>query len=181
MLWSYMGEWRYISTILDLGTKWRWVFSLTARQLYSLEKSPPQNRSARFGEEKNVLPLTGIEPGCPTRTSTRYSICLSIYLSTYLSIYLWLDRLPLFQFLNPIHSQQDSLDGRSARHKSATYTQNNTNRINADINALSGIGTHDPSVRASEDSSCLLRAAGHCDPPNSILVKHISGECYHVM
>jgi hypothetical protein len=39
-------------------------------------------------------------------------------------------------------------------------------RINAytDIPAFSGIGTHDPSVRASEDSSCL-RPRGHCDWP----------------
>jgi hypothetical protein len=38
-----------------------------------------------------------------------------------------------------------------------------THRINAhtDIHALSGIRTHDPSVRASEDSSCL-RQGGHC-------------------
>jgi hypothetical protein len=31
---------------------------------------------------------------------------------------------PLLQFLNPIHSRQDSLDGESARLKAATYTQN---------------------------------------------------------
>jgi hypothetical protein len=30
------------------------------------------------------------------------------------------------------------------------------------IHALSGIQTHDPSVRASEDGSCL-RPRGHCD------------------
>jgi hypothetical protein len=34
---------------------------------------------------------------------------------------------PLFQFLNLIHSRQESLDGGSARRKAATYTQNNTN------------------------------------------------------
>jgi hypothetical protein len=34
---------------------------------------------------------------------------------------------PLFQFLNPIHSPLDSLDGESARRKADTYTQNNTN------------------------------------------------------
>jgi hypothetical protein len=34
---------------------------------------------------------------------------------------------PLFQFLNPIHSLQDSFDGGSARRKASTYTQNNTN------------------------------------------------------
>jgi hypothetical protein len=31
---------------------------------------------------------------------------------------------PLLQFLDPIHSRQDSLDGGSARRKAATYTQN---------------------------------------------------------
>jgi hypothetical protein len=43
-------------------------------------------------------------------------------------------------------------------------TQDNTNRINADIHALSGLQTHDPSVRVSEDISCL-RPRGHCDRP----------------
>jgi hypothetical protein len=33
------------------------------------------------------------------------------------------------------------------------------------IHALSGIRTHDPSVRASEDSSCL-RPRDHCDQPS---------------
>jgi hypothetical protein len=36
-------------------------------------------------------------------------------------------RLPLFQFLNPIHSRQDSLDEGSVRRKATTYTQNNIN------------------------------------------------------
>jgi hypothetical protein len=34
---------------------------------------------------------------------------------------------PLFQFLDPIHSRQDPLDGGSARRKASTHTQNNTN------------------------------------------------------
>jgi hypothetical protein len=37
--------------------------------------------------------------------------------------------------------------GGSARSKAVTYT----NRINTDIHALSGIRTHDPSVRAALD------------------------------
>jgi hypothetical protein len=43
-------------------------------------------------------------------------------------------------------------------------TWHHKHRINAytDIYALNGIRTHDPSVRASEDSSCL-RPRGHCD------------------
>jgi hypothetical protein len=32
-----------------------------------------------------------------------------------------------FQFLDPIHSQYDSLDGGSARRKVSTYTQDNIN------------------------------------------------------
>jgi hypothetical protein len=31
---------------------------------------------------------------------------------------------PLFQFLGPVHSRQDSLNGGSARRKAAIYTQN---------------------------------------------------------
>jgi hypothetical protein len=33
---------------------------------------------------------------------------------------------PLFQFLNPTHSRQDSLDGGTVLRKAATYTQNKT-------------------------------------------------------
>jgi hypothetical protein len=44
------------------------------------------------------------------------------------------------------------------------YIHDKTNRINAytDIHALSGIWTHDLSVLASEDSSCL-RPSSYCD------------------
>jgi hypothetical protein len=34
---------------------------------------------------------------------------------------------PLIQFLDPIHSRYDSLDGGSARRNAAIYTQNNIN------------------------------------------------------
>jgi hypothetical protein len=51
------------------------------------------------------------------------------------------------------------MDGGSARRKTATYAQNNTN---TDNHALSGIRTHDLSVRAGEDGSCL-RPRRHCD------------------
>jgi hypothetical protein len=44
------------------------------------------------------------------------------------------------------------------------HTEQHKHRINAytNIHTLSGIRTHDPSVRANEDSSCL-RPRGHCD------------------
>jgi hypothetical protein len=70
MPWRYMGEWKYSSTILDLGTRCRWVFSFTLRLLYPRGSRPryplarrlggPQSRSGRRGEEKN-LALPGIE------------------------------------------------------------------------------------------------------------------------
>jgi hypothetical protein len=47
---------------------------------------------------------------------------MSIYGST--ALY-W--ALAAFQFLNPIQSRYDSLDGGSARPKASTYTQINTN------------------------------------------------------
>jgi hypothetical protein len=58
-----------------------------------------------------------------------YSCLCTYYLSIALQSFVgpW----PLFQFLNPIYSRQVSLDGKSARRKASTYTQNNTNRINA--------------------------------------------------
>jgi hypothetical protein len=62
-----MGEWRYSSTILALGSKWRWVVSFTSLPLYPQENSlrylldtrlgGPQSRSGRYGEEKNFPPV----------------------------------------------------------------------------------------------------------------------------
>jgi hypothetical protein len=62
-----MENWSYSSTILDLYTRWRWVVSFTPRLLYPryvLDRrlSRPQSRYGRCGEEKNFLPLLGIEP-----------------------------------------------------------------------------------------------------------------------
>jgi hypothetical protein len=72
---------------------------------------------------------------------------------------------PRFQFLDLLHSRKDSLDGGTARRKAVTYTQKHKHRINlhnTDIHDLSGIRTHDPSVWAGEDSSCI-RTRGRCD------------------
>jgi hypothetical protein len=44
------------------------------------------------------------------------------------------------------------------------------NAHNTDIHALSGIRTHDSSVQASEDSSCL-RPRGHCDWRGPLITK----------
>jgi hypothetical protein len=93
------------------------------------------------------------------------SVCLCIYGSTDLL----LDLGRFSQLLHLLHSQWDSLDGGTARGLTATYTQNNTNTVytHIDIHASSGIRSHDPSVWASEDSSCL-RPRGHCDRLTSV-------------
>jgi hypothetical protein len=72
MPWRHTEEWRYSSTILDLGTRWRWVVSYTHRPLYLWGKSPRflldrrlgglQSRSELCGGDTN-LELLGIESG----------------------------------------------------------------------------------------------------------------------
>jgi hypothetical protein len=49
------------------------------------------------------------------------SICLSMVLQPFVGPW------PLFQFLDLLHGQQDSLDGGSARHKATTCTQDSRN------------------------------------------------------
>jgi hypothetical protein len=66
-------------------------------------------------------------------------------------------RFVSLQFLR----QSIGLLGRDQPVARPLPTQDNTNTVNADIHALSGIRTHDSSARASEDSSCL-RERGHC-------------------
>jgi hypothetical protein len=67
-----MGEWRYGSTILYLGDRWKWVVSFSPMSFYAGERSPrfamyrrlgvPQSLSGRYGEKKTPLPILGIEP-----------------------------------------------------------------------------------------------------------------------
>jgi hypothetical protein len=68
-------------------------------------------------------------------------------------------RFVSLQLRNPKTIGRTHWTGGSAHRKAATYTEH---RINANNHALSGIRTHDPSVRASEESSCL-RPRGHRD------------------
>jgi hypothetical protein len=62
----------------------------------------------------------------------------------------------LFQFLNlyTVSMTPRTGDQPVASHRIKAYKTN--------IHVLSGIRTHDPSVLAGEDSSCL-RLRGHCD------------------
>jgi hypothetical protein len=72
MPWRHIGEWRYNSTILYLGTRWRLLVSFTPLPLYPRGKSPrypldrrlggPQSLSGHCGVENNFLTLLVIEP-----------------------------------------------------------------------------------------------------------------------
>jgi hypothetical protein len=66
-----MGEWRYSSTILHLGTRWRCVIGFTSRPLYPRGKIPGTNSirgwvGPRDGleavERKKTFTLPEIEP-----------------------------------------------------------------------------------------------------------------------
>jgi hypothetical protein len=58
MQWK-QGEWRCSSTILDLGTRWRWVLSFTSWPLYPQRLDVPQSSSEYCVAEKD-LAHTGI-------------------------------------------------------------------------------------------------------------------------
>jgi hypothetical protein len=85
---------------------------------------------------------------------------------------------PLFQFLGPIYSRQDSLDGGSAFKGLYLHREQHKHRINArntDIHFLSRVRTHDPSVRVSKDNSCL-RPRGQCDR-HTAHIQHANVTC----
>jgi hypothetical protein len=77
-------------------------------------------------------------------------------------LYLWLDSVSSFL----MYIQKVGLLGPEISPSRGRYLHPGQNkpRINAhtNIHASNGIQTHDPSVRAGEDSSCF-RPRGHCD------------------
>jgi hypothetical protein len=78
MSWRLMGKWRCSYTILDLGTRWRWMVSFTPLSLYLREKRPqypiymrlggPQSRPRSCGGETNLLPLPRVGPRTSSTT-----------------------------------------------------------------------------------------------------------------
>jgi len=80
---TYWRNGSIIPRILYLGTRWRWMVSITPRLLYPQGKSlqypvdrrlgGPQSRSGRGVEEKNSEPLPGFESrssDCPSRSQS---------------------------------------------------------------------------------------------------------------
>jgi hypothetical protein len=92
----------------------------------------PLNSICRIRTSRILHPLSCSRLTYTTLARIQY-ICLACPLKlSFLSMVLKpFGPRSVFQVLNPMHSQLDSLDGGSARRKAATYIQNNTNRINA--------------------------------------------------
>jgi hypothetical protein len=84
---------------------------------------------------------------------------------TYVTVYLWLrnpslDLCRFFSFLFPYTVGRTPWTGdQPVARPLPTHMTTETQNKPTDIHALSGIRTHDPSVRASEDRSGLDRAA----------------------
>jgi hypothetical protein len=81
-----MGEWFCSSTIFDIGARCRWMVSITPRPLYlpvpiGYEAGWHQSRFEHCGEEKNPLPLPGIEARPSSRQLASIPTELSLYLT----------------------------------------------------------------------------------------------------
>jgi hypothetical protein len=81
----HMREWRYSSTILDLGIRWRWLFSFTHLPCYPRSNSSryplyrrlggPPNQSGRYVEEKKIyIPRRQSNPGHPAHNPSLYRL-----------------------------------------------------------------------------------------------------------
>jgi hypothetical protein len=55
MSWKCVGQWRYSSTILNLGTRWRWVVKFTHLPLYSRGKNPRYSLDRRMSGPQGLL------------------------------------------------------------------------------------------------------------------------------
>jgi hypothetical protein len=137
------------------------VFMLFCMQVAALRRAdPPSKESYRL-----CIGLRNWKSGRSPKRKRK-----KIYLCLYSSL---LDLGRFFSFLNPYAVGKTPWTGDQHRRKAAIYTQNNTNT--EDIYASSGIQTHDPSVQASKDSSCLV-PHGHCDRHINVVIWNIPRE-----
>jgi hypothetical protein len=91
-------------------------------------------------------------------------IIIIIIITTTMALQPFVGRWPLFNFLILYRVGRTPWTGdQPVARPLPTHrtTQTQKKAQNTDIHVLSGIRTHDPSVRASEGSSCL-RLRGHC-------------------
>jgi hypothetical protein len=115
--------------------------------------SPQYQRIQSYLIPKTKLTYMAHEINVRQETSTEFSLLSSDFLSLWL--YSHLDLGPFLTFL----IQYIVCRTKPVARPPPTHR---TTQKNADIHTSSGIGTHDPTVRADEDGSCF-RLRGHCD------------------
>jgi hypothetical protein len=72
-LWRHMGEWRFSSIILDLGTRWRWAVGFTFSQFLPKGKGPqyPLDRKLDAVEYREMsCPCQELNPCLPSLSYT---------------------------------------------------------------------------------------------------------------
>jgi hypothetical protein len=86
----------------------------------------------------------------------------SFMIDSFMALQPFVGPWPLLQFRNPFYTdgRPPSTSDQPVARPLPTHRTTQTQNKRTDIHALSGIRTHDPSVPASEDSSCL-RPRGH--------------------
>jgi hypothetical protein len=69
-----MGEWRYSSTILDLGTRWRWVASYTPRHYHCIGGWVGPRAGLDVMEKRKSGPSRESNTGCPAHSLSLYRL-----------------------------------------------------------------------------------------------------------
>jgi hypothetical protein len=117
-------------------------------------------------ERRKILAVSGLELwplGCPAHSLLLYQLCTNhLVLKEFIKnkITSTLHLLLLLWLYSPLLGL--GLLGWGISPSERPLPKHKINGHNTDIHALGGIWTHDPSVRASKNSSCL-RPRSHCD------------------
>jgi hypothetical protein len=83
MPWRHIGEWRYSSTIPELGTRWRWVVSYTPPPLYTRGVISPGTHLigdwvgpivGLGADTRKILPCWESNPGRPARSPSLHRL-----------------------------------------------------------------------------------------------------------
>jgi hypothetical protein len=154
-----------------IAPKWQWIFLI----LHTVSRTP------WIGDQPFARPLTQTQISKPRvrfeATTTVFERAKTVHALDHAATCSARSVLLFFLMALPAHSgpwplipfrnhfpQMVWLFGRVISSSQGRYlhTWQNKHGINADIHDLSVVRTHDPSIRASENSSCLRRSGYRC-------------------
>jgi hypothetical protein len=131
----HRGDCRYSSTILDLGSSWRWVISFTPRPFYSHWIGGCVGPITRLDalERRKILSLSGLELRHVGRPARRQSLCRLHYPGSWLREYIPREYIletpvlrptqPFIQWVPGAPYPGVKRPGREANHLSATSAE----------------------------------------------------------